>query len=104
MGKKRKMISHPQLWKKFANHPAVKARQPQREAGDEQTAPRAPPPKAEVPKPVVRKEAPKPAPEPAVKKEAPQPPKKKAPPTSRRRRAKPKQAADPTKKKTPSKE
>ena len=97
MGKKRKMISHPQLWKKFANHPAIKARQPQREAVEEQKAPPPPAPKPEVPqpdvkkeapqpapKPVVRKEAPKPAPEPAVKKEAPQPPKKKAPPTTRK--------------------
>ena len=27
MGKKRKIISHPQFWNKFADHPAVKARQ-----------------------------------------------------------------------------
>ena len=64
MGKKKKAIMKG--WKKFANHPAVKARQKPEEAVEEQKAPTPPPapgPKVEVPKP-----APKP---PVVKKEAP---------------------------------
>ena len=62
MGKKRKIISHPQLWKKHANHPAVKVRQaeePVKEAA-------APQPKPQ-PKKVEVKPAPKPVPKVAAK-------------------------------------
>ena len=90
MGKKRKIISHPQFWKKHANHPAVKARQVEesvKESVKEAAAPqpKSKPKKVEVeyaskpvakkvatkptPKPVAKKAAVKPTPKPAVKKE-----------------------------------
>ena len=56
MGKKRKIISHPQFWNKFADHPAVKARQVTEEPVKIEPKPE---PKVEVkkvePKPVVTK-------------------------------------------------
>ena len=42
MGKKRKLITHPSFWKKYANHQAVKARQaeePVKEAAAPQPKP-----------------------------------------------------------------
>ena len=56
MGKKRKIISHPQFWNKFADHPAVKARQVTEEPVKIEPNPE---PKVEVkkvePKPVITK-------------------------------------------------
>jgi len=56
MGKKRKIISHPQFWNKFADHPAVKARQVTEEPVKIEPKPE---PKVEVkkvePKPVIAK-------------------------------------------------
>tara|TARA_R110000851_G_scaffold30513_1_gene83197 strand:- start:1867 stop:2148 length:282 start_codon:yes stop_codon:yes gene_type:complete len=71
MGKKKKMIMKG--YKKYANHPAMRARQKPEEieAIEELKAP-LPPPKP-APPPVVKKEAPKPVPTPVVKKEAPKP-------------------------------
>jgi hypothetical protein len=76
MGKKRKIISHPQFWKKYANHPAVKARQTEEQPVEEKVVsqPKPEPKKADVkpaPKPAVVKPIPKPAPKLAVKKPAP---------------------------------
>ena len=42
MGKKRKLITHPSFWKKYANHPAVKARQAE-EPVKEEVAPQSKP-------------------------------------------------------------
>ena len=61
MGKKRKLISHPQFWKKHANHPAVKARQAEEQLVKEEVVTQ---PK---PEPVVKKEVAKPVVKPAAK-------------------------------------
>ena len=60
MGKKRKIISHPQFWNKFADHPAVKARQVTEEPVKIEPKPE---PKVEV-----KKVKPKPEPKVEVKK------------------------------------
>ena len=87
MGKKRKIISHPQFWNKFADHPVVRARRAAEPSAKEEVTPqpKPEPKKVEVkpspkpvvaappPKPAVKKEAPKPAPAPVAKKEAPKP-------------------------------
>ena len=72
MGKKRKIISHPQFWKKHANHPAVKTRQQEQTKPKEET-------NVQLPKPVVKKEEPKSTP--VVKKQEPTPTIKKKQPT-----------------------
>ena len=71
MGKKRKIISQRNLWKKYANHPAVKARQSKSDLAEETVAaqPKPEPKKAEV-KDGVKKVEVKPDPKPAVKKVA----------------------------------
>lgn len=70
MGKKRKIISHPQFWNKFADHPAVKARQAAEEPVKVEPKPE---PKVEAKKVEVKKVEPKveakkvePKPEPKV--------------------------------------
>ena len=60
MGKKRKIISHPQFWNKFADHPAVKARQVTEEPVKIEPKPE---PKVEV-----KKVEPKPEPKPVIAK------------------------------------
>jgi len=73
MGKKRKIISHPQFWNKFADHPAVKARQVTEEPVKIEPKPE---PKVEVkkvkpkpePKVEVKKVEPKPEPKPVIAK------------------------------------
>ena len=73
MGKKRKIISQRNLWKKHSNHPAIKARQSKENLADETVAAQPKPKKVEV-KPAFSKPAPKvaakPAPKPALKKAA----------------------------------
>ena len=69
MGKKRKLISHPQFWNKFADHPAVKARQVTEEPVKIEPKPE---PKVEVKK-VEPKPEPKPEPKVEVKKVEPKP-------------------------------
>jgi len=65
MGKKRKLISHPQFWNKFSYHPAVKARQVTEEPVKIEPKPE---PKVEV-----KKVEPKPEPKVEVKKVEPKP-------------------------------
>ena len=65
MGKKRKLISHPQFWNKFADHPAVKSRQVTEEPVKIEPKPE---PKVEV-----KKVEPKPEPKVEVKKVEPKP-------------------------------
>ena len=69
MGKKRKLISHPQFWNKFADHPAVKARQATEEPVKVEPNPE---PKVEVKK-VKPNPEPKPEPKVEVKKVEPKP-------------------------------
>jgi len=84
MGKKRKIISKANLWKKHSNHPAIKARQSKNNLAEETVAaqPKPEPKKAEVedtvkkievkpvPKPAVEKASVKSAAKPAVKKKS----------------------------------
>ena len=65
MGKKRKLISHPQFWNKFADHPAVKARQTAEEPVKVEPGPE---PKVEAKKVEVKKVEPKPEPKPVIAK------------------------------------
>ena len=73
MGKKRKLISHPQFWNKFANHPTVKSRQVTEEPVKVEPNPE---PKVEVkkvkpnpePKVEVKKVEPNPEPKPVIAK------------------------------------
>ena len=63
MGKKRKIISQANLWKKHANHPVIKARQSKNNLAEETVA--------EQPKPEPKKVEAKPAPKPVVVKPNP---------------------------------